>query len=852
MCRAGLPSLGSSRAPARWAASHHGLNPSSALPQSVPESVPDPAFDGRLAEALRALQSGDSPRAEALYQGLLADGCRDVRLFSNLGAIALQRQEPESAIDWLQQGLALDPGHARCLLNLGMAQQLLGRCRAAIEAFRRSLNADPALPEAWNNLGFALSESHPDATADQDCDGTPGHDSDAAIEEAIAAYRQALRLRPAYGQAASNLSRLLANQGDPQAGEAVLRALPAEALGGEERFGLGEMLRLQGRIDQAIALYGEALALAEAAQQADLRLRVGIALVLCGQADQALMQLLPLIAERPQDARPQVAAGFALQALGDTRQAMDLLDKALLLDPDQTSARNLLGKCHNDLGEHSKAVVQFRAGLRVAPGDEELRCNLAGALRHQGDLEGSMRVISELLEEKPDCREACLIQLFSCSIGGKRLASLGLEIGERYWRSLRRPPGRQSALNASAALPSLSTPTWRSVEPSGGHVWGAPLDPLDRRLRIGFLSAEIGNHVVGSFLSSFLDHYDRDRYAVELFVASRRFDATAERMAAQADHHWLLSGMAMAEARSLIRSRRLDVLVETSGFTRDSGIDLLAERCAPVQCHYIGYHATTALETMDWFIGDAETVPEAFAPQFTERLWRLPRPWLARCPDPSLPRALSGDDSPIPVLGSFNQLTKVREETLTYWSAALRAVPTARLLIKDRSVADPVVCARIRDSLGRAGVAPERITFLPAIGSWEEHMAAYNRIDVALDATPWSSATTGFDALAMGVPLVAIRGDCTSARMSSAILRGLGRPEWISETPERFAAIVADLCSDPTALRRNKPTLQQQVLASPLFDGADLASALQEAFEAIVESKIKNPGRQGRPGIEDG
>jgi predicted O-linked N-acetylglucosamine transferase (SPINDLY family) len=131
-------------------------------------------------------------------------------------------------------------------------------------------------------------------------------------------------------------------------------------------------------------------------------------------------------------------------------------------------------------------------------------------------------------------------------------------------------------------------------------------------------------------------------------------------------------------------------------------------------------------------------------------------------------------------------------------------------------------------------VASERISFLGHCGSFEEHMAAYNRLDVALDATPWSSATTGFDALAMGVPLVAIRGGCTSARMSAAILRGLGRPEWIAESPQQFGAIVAGLCADLPALRAGKQALREEVLASSLFDGADLCRALESAFEAMA------------------
>jgi predicted O-linked N-acetylglucosamine transferase (SPINDLY family) len=808
------------------------------------------ALEASLEEALVALQQGDMARGRSIYDGLLAAGCADVRMFSNLGAIALQEGDGAAAIPWLERGLALQSDHPRCLLNLGMALKLQGRTVEAIAALRRALAADPALPEAWNNLAVALTTAQaeadaeaeaasplePAAAGDPELAAARRRAREEAINGAIEAYRRALELRPHYGQAAQNLARLLADQGDPAAGEALLRALPPEAIGAEELFVLAEMLRLQGRLDEGTVVYGEALA--KDPGNGNLLLGVALALISCGQADQALMELLPLLAQRPEDPIPLLATGMALQHLGEMRQAMDFFKQALALDPAQVRARNLLGGCHLELGEPSLAIGEFRAGLLQAPDDLELRCNLAHALREQGDLAASIREMEQLLDEHPSCREALITQMFSCSIADESLAPLALQTGARYWQLV-----RQQTLGVGSPKPADGLGLAAAVVPSHNPkpapavlaaLAAAPIRAGDRRLRIGFLSAEIGNHVVASFLSSFLDHYDRSRFAVELFVTSRHFDAQAESMAAQADHHWLLSGMAPDQARALIRSRQLAILVETSGFTRDGGIDLLAERCAPVQCHYIGYHATTGLDTIDWFIGDQETVPERFAGQFVEGLWRLPRAWLARRPDPSLPAAESSASEEDPVLGSFNQLTKVRQETLSYWLAALQALPRSRLLIKYRSASDPAVRQRITAFLGRGGVACERISILGHCSSFEEHMAAYNRLDVALDATPWSSATTGFDALAMGVPLVAIRGGCTSARMSAAILRGLGRPEWIAESPQQFGAIVAGLCADLPALRAGKQALREEVLASSLFDGADLCRALESAFEAMA------------------
>jgi predicted O-linked N-acetylglucosamine transferase (SPINDLY family) len=124
------------------------------------------------------------------------------------------------------------------------------------------------------------------------------------------------------------------------------------------------------------------------------------------------------------------------------------------------------------------------------------------------------------------------------------------------------------------------------------------------------------------------------------------------------------------------------------------------------------------------------------------------------------------------------------------------------------------------------------------LGEWNDHVDCYNILDVALDTTPWSSATTGFEALAMGAPLVAIKGGCTAARMSTSLVQGVGRPEWVARTPDEFAAIVAELCSDLPALRTGKLERQRQAQNSSLFDGKDLAQHLQAALIAMV-SKAK-------------
>jgi predicted O-linked N-acetylglucosamine transferase (SPINDLY family) len=115
-------------------------------------------------------------------------------------------------------------------------------------------------------------------------------------------------------------------------------------------------------------------------------------------------------------------------------------------------------------------------------------------------------------------------------------------------------------------------------------------------------------------------------------------------------------------------------------------------------------------------------------------------------------------------------------------------------------------------------------------------MDLYNRVDIALDTTPMTSATTGFEALCMGVPLLAIQTDWMGGRMSSSTLTALGRASWISREPAAFAANAAELATDILSQPSHqfKLKLRQQFLNSPLSDGASLCRALEQAFEQML------------------
>ncbi len=110
---------------------------------------------------------------------------------------------------------------------------------------------------------------------------------------------------------------------------------------------------------------------------------------------------------------------------------------------------------------------------------------------------------------------------------------------------------------------------------------------------------------------------------------------------------------------------------------------------------------------------------------------------------------------------------------------------------------------------------------------------AANRLDVALDTIPFNSGTTGFDALWMGVPLVALEGNWSGGRITSSVLKALGREEWIAQTEEEYVSIVRTLVEDVSHRKEIRESQRARMAASPLCDAEGLARALEGALEAM-------------------
>ena len=521
-----------------------------------------------------------------------------------------------------------------------------------------------------------------------------------------------------------------------------------------------------------------------------------------GRPDAALGYLQSAVAHAPGDASAWTNLGIALARLARTDDAIAAYRHALGLAPDAVGTRVNLGNALERNGDVDEAVAELEAASKLAPNSVEVLNNLGNLYKDQGRFEEAFAAYDRARRARPDSRVA-----FSNLLALTKL-------------STRHTPAEIHALHRDFAARFEWTSQRRYVP--GTH---SP-DP-ERRLRIGYLSPDC-HTALPPFIEPVLLRHDRARYDVYAYFNNPQSAATLARMG-PITSRVMMKSADDTEVAQWIRDDGIDILIDIAGHTGHNRLGVLASKPAPVQVTWLDYLNTTGLESVDYRLTDAVSDPPgATEPLHSETLIRLaPAQWCwsppnAPSPPGPLPALSSGDAL---TLGSFNNGSKLTDKTLALWAALLAAVPSARLVVV--GIASERARTRIETALG--GVQDGRVEVLGrlALDAFRQVVA---RTDIALDPLPFSGATTTFEALWQGLPVVTLPGATSASRSSASILTALNLGGWIAGDERDYVAIVLRASRSLDALAALRLDLRRRLQQSALCDPARFAAGLEDAL----------------------
>jgi protein O-GlcNAc transferase len=537
------------------------------------------------------------------------------------------------------------------------------------------------------------------------------------------------------------------------------------------RSNLAEAARRLGRLDEAIAHFERALADDEL--QVEARFNLGLAHAARGELERARHCFELASALRPDDARLAQRLARAHYELGELDQAQDTLQRLIAASPDTASVHASLGTVLFQLGEHTRARACLRRALELEP---------------------SAAVHSALL--------------FQLMFAGEIDAHAIREEAERF--------------GASFARRDLRLPDAQRAR---------TLDP-QRRLRIGYVSADFREHVTANVVLPLLRHHSRDAFEVHCYASQTEFDALSDEFRSLAQRFRDITQLSDDAAAELIASDQIDILVDLSMHLAGNRLGVFARKPAPLQLCWFAYPGTTGVGSIDYRFSDPVLdPPDSGDEQYSERTWRLPDSFW--CWEPLLPELEPGPPPllacGLPTFGSLNNFCKVSEPCLATWAHVLRALPEARFML----MAPPGRArARLAERFERLGISASRLKFV-AHQPRRAYFELYREIDVCLDTLPYNGHTTSLDALWMGVPVLTLVGERVVGRAGLCQARSLDLPELVATTPEELAARAAALVRDPSRLIDLRASLRARLARSPLMDGSRFARNFEDGCRAI-------------------
>jgi predicted O-linked N-acetylglucosamine transferase (SPINDLY family) len=520
------------------------------------------------------------------------------------------------------------------------------------------------------------------------------------------------------------------------------------------------------------------------------------------------------IQAEPDEARLVVRAKHLIDD-GQIGDAVDLLTKGLAIHPYYRAARFLLGYTLMRTGHVTESNAHSQLLIDSDPGDPVGYGLKAFGLTQQARIAEAMQAYEESSTRLPTNNAAWSNQLFAA------LYADHLTPGDVT--RLHRVVGSTIERNALSTLGTEEafTPPVRG-----------------KRVRVGYLSADLKRHPVGFFMRSVLANHDPDACEVTCYDTGACRDDLTTVLREDADHWCDAAAMSDDELCRKIRADQIDVLVDLGGHSEGNRAGMLARRAAPVQALYLGYPSTTGLPSMDYLISDRWVSPPEFDEFYTERVHRLDQCFLCFHPYEDAPPVA---ESPFQrngfvTFGSFNHLPKISPTTIQLWSRILLQASDARLVLKSLSLVDAATREYFYRQFDGYGVDRTRIDLLPPTVPLSKFLGEYRLVDVGLDPMPFNGGTTTCESLWMGVPVVSMPGKTFCSRMGTSILNAIGMGDWVADTPAAYVDRACQLAADPRHIAVCRGELRSRMQDSPLMDGRSFTRGLESAYRSMLES----------------
>lgn len=680
------------------------------------------------------------------------------------------------------------------MINDAINLYQLGNFTKSEEIAKKIVLQFPNHPVGWKIIGSILSQT-------------------GRIEESLHAKIKAIELSPNDAEANNNLGNTYREIGRFDEAEKyyknALKIIPnfPEAL-----CNLANIFGETGRYKEAIEYYQKSLLIND--KLAIVHSNYGNILNKIGRIQEAELSYRQAIKINPQFSEAYSNIGNLLRQEGKLLEAKFACLQALKLNPNLAEAHNHLGNILRELNLLNSAENHYRKAISLNPMVPEFYNNLGNVLGGMSNIYEAHEAYTKALSLRSPYHEAhsnlILNSNYDVNISGEDLY--------------------QEATKFANNLISNENEKFKK--------WNDCKD----KIRIGFLSGDFRNHPVGFFTESLFKSISKDKFELYAYSNSTQEDDLTNRIKGCFKKWSNIFFKTDLECANDIYNDNINILIDLSGHTAANRLVVLSYKPAPIQVSWLGYCGTTGLEEIDYVVGDKYVTPPVEDKYYSEKIWRMPESYISfNSSNHQI------DIKPPPFLknnfitfGSFNNYSKLNLNVLILWSEILNNVENSKIYLKSRQYIDKHIVGDLINKFESLKISRNRLIIEGPVESYVEHLKSYNNVDIALDTFPYNGVTTTVEALWMGVPVIALKGNRFTSHNGESILSNTGNHQWVANDNFEYIEKSLKLASDINLLSTIRRDIRPKLMNSSVFNNSLFTISFEAMLEEMVSTYLKN------------
>lgn len=360
----------------------------------------------------------------------------------------------------------------------------------------------------------------------------------------------------------------------------------------------------------------------------------------------------------------------------------------------------------------------------------------------------------------------------------------------------------------------------------------------DQKIRIGYLSSDLRDHVVARNLACVIERHSHGKFEVFAYSNFGSDGSIVRDRIGKGVNQWVnIAALDDLNLAKRIASDGIDVLVDLNGITKGTRVRVFEYRPAPIQITWNGMPGSLGSgDACDYIIVDKEIVDDVNRNGFDEHFIFMPNGCFPIDHKIQQDVTVVREQFDIPdqkfVYVTFCTVQKYHPLAVEAWAKIAQKAPESLILFLDHG---DIVSEKIKNVFKDNNIEESRLLFMPAL-SHDSHLKRLSLVDCVLETWPYGAGGTCVDAIRVGTPIITLRGNHYPSRMGSSVSANSGLNFLVSDNVESYIDNALSIYNSSRKDGTKDLDIVEIIDRSNAFDINKFVSSIEKAYETAYQN----------------